>query len=61
LWCAIAKDIKRPDGSVIRLIAMLALLIIRQMEPSHAHIRPVPREFGPRITKIISLGHPRVL
>ena len=58
----IAKDIKRPDGSVIRFDRNAAVLITPQMEPVGTRIfGPVPRELRAKNhMKIISLA-PEVL
>src|SRR4029078_6893466 len=58
----ISKDIKRPDGSVIRFDRNAALLITPQMEPVGTRIfGPVPRELRAKNhMKIISLA-PEVL
>src|ERR1700734_2563685 len=58
----VAKDIKRPDGSIIRFDRKAAVLIIAQMEPIDARIfGPGPRELrGKNHMKIISLA-PEVL
>ena len=46
----IAKDIKRPDGSIIRFDRNAAVLINPQMEPVGTRIfGPVPREPEPRV------------
>jgi large subunit ribosomal protein L14 len=57
-----AKDIKRPDGSVIRFDSNAAVLINNQSEPIGTRIfGPVPRELRARNQmKIISLA-PEVL
>lgn len=57
-----AKDIKRPDGSVIRFDSNAAVLINNQSEPVGTRIfGPVPRELRARNQmKIISLA-PEVL
>ena len=57
-----AKDIKRPDGSVIRFDRNAAVLITPQMEPVGTRIfGPVPRELRAKNhMKIISLA-PEVL
>ncbi len=56
------KDIKRPDGSVIRFDRNAAVLITKQGEPIGTRIfGPVTRELrGKRYMKIISLA-PEVL
>src|SRR5258708_30433335 len=53
----ISKDIKRPDGSVIRFDRNAAVLITPQMEPGGPRILgPVPRELRRQNNmKIISL------
>jgi len=58
----ISKDIKRPDGSVIRFDRNAAVLITPQMEPVGTRIfGPVPRELRAKNhMKIISLA-PEVL
>ena len=58
----IRKDIKRPDGSVIRFDRNAAVLITPQMEPVGTRIfGPVPRELRAKNhMKIISLA-PEVL
>ena len=58
----ISKDIKRPDGSIIRFDRNAAVLINPQMEPVGTRIfGPVPRELRSRNhMKIISLA-PEVL
>ena len=58
----IAKDIRRPDGSVIRFDRNAAVLITNQMEPVGTRIfGPVPRELRAKNhMKIISLA-PEVL
>jgi large subunit ribosomal protein L14 len=58
----IAKDIKRPDGSIIRFDRNAAVLINPQMEPVGTRIfGPVPRELRAKNhMKIISLA-PEVL
>src|SRR5262245_13345305 len=58
----ISKDIKRPDGSIIRFDRNAAVLISPQMEPVGTRIfGPVPRELrGKNHMKIISLA-PEVL
>ena len=58
----IAKDIKRPDGSVIRFDRNAAVLITPQLEPVGTRIfGPVPRELRAKNhVKIISLA-PEVL
>ena len=58
----VAKDIKRPDGSIIRFDRNAAVLIIPQMEPVGTRIfGPVPRELRAKNhMKIISLA-PEVL
>ena len=58
----IAKDIRRPDGSIIRFDRNAAVLITPQMEPVGTRIfGPVPRELrGKNQMKIISLA-PEVL
>jgi large subunit ribosomal protein L14 len=57
-----AKDIRRPDGSVIRFDRNAAVLVTPQMEPVGTRIfGPVPRELRARNhMKIISLA-PEVL
>ena len=46
-----AKDIKRPDGSVIRFDTNAAVLVNNQSEPIGTRIfGPVPRELRARIT-----------
>ena len=57
-----AKDIKRPDGSVIRFDTNAAVLVNNQSEPVGTRIfGPVPRELRARNhMKIISLA-PEVL
>ena len=57
-----AKDIQRPDGSVIRFDRNAAVLINNQGEPMGTRIfGPVPRELrGKKHMKIISLA-PEVL
>ena len=57
-----AKDIRRPDGSVIRFDRNAAVLITAQMEPVGTRIfGPVPRELRAKNQmKIISLA-PEVL
>ena len=57
-----AKDIRRPDGSVIRFDRNAAVLINNQKEPVGTRIfGPVPRELRAKIhMKIISLA-PEVL
>ena len=57
-----AKDIRRPDGSVIRFDRNAAVLITNQMEPVGTRIfGPVPRELRAKNhMKIISLA-PEVL
>ena len=57
-----AKDIRRPDGSVIRFDRNAAVLITAQMEPVGTRIfGPVPRELRAKNhMKIISLA-PEVL
>ncbi|GJD93718.1 50S ribosomal protein L14 [Methylobacterium iners] len=57
-----AKDLKRPDGSVIRFDKNAAVLINNQKEPIGTRIfGPVPRELrGRNHMKIISLA-PEVL
>ena len=57
-----AKDIRRPDGTVIRFDRNAAVLITPQMEPVGTRIcGPVPRELRARNhLKIISLA-PEVL
>ncbi len=58
----ISKDIKRPDGSIIRFDRNAAVLINPQMEPVGTRIfGPVPRELRAKNhMKIISLA-PEVL
>jgi large subunit ribosomal protein L14 len=58
----VAKDIKRPDGSIIRFDRNAAVLINPQMEPVGTRIfGPVPRELRAKNhMKIISLA-PEVL
>ena len=58
----ISKDIKRPDGSIIRFDRNAAVLITKQMEPIGTRIfGPVVRELrGRKFTKIMSLA-PEVL
>ena len=58
----VAKDIKRPDGSIIRFDRNAAVLITPQMEPVGTRIfGPVPRELRAKNhMKIISLA-PEVL
>jgi len=58
----IAKDIRRPDGSIIRFDRNAAVLITPQMEPVGTRIfGPVPRELRAKNhMKIISLA-PEVL
>ena len=58
----VAKDIRRPDGSVIRFDRNAAVLINPQMEPVGTRIfGPVPRELRAKNhMKIISLA-PEVL
>ena len=58
----VSKDIKRPDGSVIRFDRNAAVLITPQMEPVGTRIfGPVPRELRAKNhMKIISLA-PEVL
>jgi large subunit ribosomal protein L14 len=58
----VAKDIRRPDGSIIRFDRNAAVLINPQMEPVGTRIfGPVPRELRARNhMKIISLA-PEVL
>jgi len=58
----ISKDIKRPDGSVIRFDRNAAVLITPQLEPVGTRIfGPVPRELRAKNhMKIISLA-PEVL
>jgi large subunit ribosomal protein L14 len=58
----VSKDIRRPDGSVIRFDRNAAVLITPQMEPVGTRIfGPVPRELRARNhMKIISLA-PEVL
>ena len=58
----IAKDIKRPDGSIIRFDRNAAVLINPQMEPVGTRIfGPVTRELrARRFMKIVSLA-PEVL
>ena len=58
----ISKDIKRPDGSVIRFDRNAAVLITKQLEPIGTRIfGPVVRELrGRKFTKIMSLA-PEVL
>ena len=58
----ISKDIKRPDGSVIRFDRNAAVLINNQSEPVGTRIfGPVTRELrGKKFMKIISLA-PEVL
>ena len=58
----VAKDIKRPDGSIIRFDRNAAVLINTQMEPVGTRIfGPVPRELRAKNhMKIISLA-PEVL
>ena len=58
----IAKDIRRPDGSIIRFDHNAAVLITPQMEPVGTRIfGPVPRELRAKNhMKIISLA-PEVL
>ena len=58
----IRKDIKRPDGSIIRFDRNAAVLITAQMEPVGTRIfGPVPRELRAKNhMKIISLA-PEVL
>jgi len=58
----IAKDIRRPDGSIIRFDRNAAVLITPQMEPVGTRIfGPVPRELrAQNHMKIISLA-PEVL
>ena len=58
----VSKDIRRPDGSVIRFDRNAAVLINPQMEPVGTRIfGPVPRELRARNhMKIISLA-PEVL
>jgi large subunit ribosomal protein L14 len=58
----VAKDIKRPDGSIIRFDRNAAVLINPQMEPVGTSIfGPVPRELRAKNhMKIISLA-PEVL
>ena len=57
-----AKDIKRPDGSVIRFDTNAAVLVNNQSEPVGTRIfGPVTRELrGKKFMKIISLA-PEVL
>ena len=57
-----AKDIRRPDGSVIRFDSNAAVLIDNKQEPIGTRIfGPVPRELrGRNHMKIISLA-PEVL
>lgn len=58
----VAKDIRRPDGSVIRFDRNAAVLVNNQMEPVGTRIfGPVPRELRAKNhMKIISLA-PEVL
>ncbi|HEV3185428.1 MAG TPA: 50S ribosomal protein L14 [Xanthobacteraceae bacterium] len=58
----VAKDIRRPDGSIIRFDRNAAVLITPQMEPVGTRIfGPVPRELRAKNhMKIISLA-PEVL
>ena len=58
----VAKDIRRPDGSVIGFVRYAAVLITAQMEPVGTRIfGPVPRELRAKNhMKIISLA-PEVL
>ena len=58
----VAKDIRRPDGSIIRFDRNAAVLITPQMEPIGTRIfGPVPRELRAKNhMKIISLA-PEVL
>ena len=58
----IAKDIRRPDGSIIRFGRNAAVLITPQMEPVGTRIfGPVPRELRAKNhMKIVSLA-PEVL
>ena len=54
----ISKDIKRPDGSIIRFDRNAAVLINKQLEPIGTRIfGPVVRELrGRKFTKIMSLA-----
>ena len=58
----VAKDIRRPDGSIIRFDRNAAVLITPQMEPVGTRIfGPVPRELRAKNhMKIVSLA-PEVL
>ena len=57
----IRKDIKRPDGSVIRFDNNAAVLIVADGADRHAHLRPRPARAARRNhMKIISLA-PEVL
>ena len=57
----VRKDIRRPDGSVIRFDTNAAVLITNKMEPIGTRIfGPVTRELRDRFMRIISLA-PEVL